>query len=238
MHPKELFTHENVVRVKKGRPINVIGRAQISTAQIWFESKQKARLIRKKAVLKHLGTNNANGLRQIRLIEKLRTLGLKVPKAGLVKINGDYFIAMEPFLTKGQTKLTPINTQLGTPWPHFLENLTISKNSNLIKNIARDTAIMLNNGIVSTRGVFDFFSFYRRKNGELDRLILDTEELEQIGNIRVAAVSLESCLDSIRRVWTPPKYEQQFQFFLQELKNNLSKEVLDTLKLTGSKYFN
>jgi len=126
--------------------------------------------------------------KELAIRQKLKVLGLPVPKAGIVGFleekegvkSQKLFLAVEPFLRKGnkEPKIHAINTPimkgLASFMPLFLSNFKAAEDRQLIENLGKDIATMANAGIVTP--YLDFFGFYRRSNGKWERVIMDTEE--------------------------------------------------------------
>lgn len=180
-----IFTKEDVSKVVLGEKLNLTsGRKAVYSGKIYLKpgnfppGKAGAQRVFLKSIT---GTTAAEqrrkGKAELAVRQKLKAAGLPVSKSGLVKINGRLYLAVESFLIKGETesKLVPINSKRQSSTPYFLKRLTAKKNGALIQQLAKDTATIFNQGI--TPEFFDFFGFYRRKDGSLTRVIMDTENL-------------------------------------------------------------
>jgi hypothetical protein len=158
--------------------------------------------------------------------KRLAKVGVPVVKVIRVAHEGQTYLAVESFLTQKQLvpKLFPINPKPLDHTPYLLSNLTMRKNSHLIKNLAQDTAKILNLGISSR--YFDFFGFYPNAKGEWERKVMDLDHMY----IETQSVDeLKQMLSSIRKVWAPGKFDEEYSFFLRELLNRVRKPKLKTV---------
>jgi hypothetical protein len=172
---------------------------------------------------------------ELRIRQKLKAAGLPVLKAGIVFIDGKYFMAIEPFLKKGgsETKLEPIN-QFGrlAGQPTFLEKITVEKNKKLIEDIAKDTAKAYNAGIYAK--YFDFFGFYRKKDRQLERVIMDTELLLKAKNGKELEQHLNGNLRDIFRAMNRNK--RALVLFTRTLEQSLQSKGLKGLARTWHRF--
>jgi hypothetical protein len=157
---------------------------------------------------------------------RLAKAGVPVVKVIQIAHEEQMYLAVESFLTQKQSvpKLFPINPQPLDHTPYLLSNLTMRKNTPLIKNIAQDTVKILNLGISSR--YFDFFGFYPNAKGEWERKVMDLDHMY----VETQSVDeLKQMLSSIRKVWTPGKFDEEYAFFLRELLNGVRKPKLKTV---------
>ncbi len=123
-----------------------------------------------------------NAERELALHNTIRSLGLPIPKSGIVKIeqgeNKGVYLAISPFLRNSNTasRIIPINSGGKFPGrPYFLKRLTIKKDAQLIRTLAQEAALLINNGILP--GWYDFVGFYKRKDGSWGHIIMDAQNM-------------------------------------------------------------
>jgi len=153
--------------------------------------------------------------REMEIRKQIKELGIAIPKAGVVQVrvqgNLKWFYAIEPYLTKGQPKLVPINPAANldhwswpvpSPVPRFLERLNPSRDKAEIELLAKDTAKLINAGILFVD--YDFFGFYRNRSGDWRHVVMDTEELylaDPNSHLAQKRNCLKHLLSSVRDVW-------------------------------------
>jgi hypothetical protein len=103
----------------------------------------------------------------------IKRAGLPVPSFFVPRIrmySGRESIIMEN-LKKRYGKIYSINPGHNNPNPIFLKKLKIKNDSALIRSLGKDLATILNLGFVPH--AMDFWSFYKTKNGNYERIISD-----------------------------------------------------------------
>ncbi|MEK6821320.1 MAG: hypothetical protein AABY11_02895 [archaeon] len=142
---------------------------------------------------------------------KLKSLGLPVLKAGIVEIkegeNAGVYLAQEPFLRKGgESVLIPINSQYSEhpEHPTFLSTLRPAKDRRLIEQLAKETALLFNAGFAPFR--FDYYGFYRKKDGSWHHVIMDVEEIHKVGvNHSMMSARIRNMLNDVKHgIGQPP----------------------------------
>ena len=127
--------------------------------------------------------------RQMKMRKRLETLGLPVPKAGIVRIADPQnprkrlvYLAVQSFLRKrtSQSRLIPINNSskgiVPSANPNFLAKLTASKDKGVIQQLAKDLAKIVSFGLrIGTS--LDIFGFYRQQDGSWKYVVMDVEDI-------------------------------------------------------------
>ena len=160
-----------------------------------------------------------HGERELQILEKLRNAGAKViPKAGLVQVGGQVYMAVSPFLRTQNYRsiLIPINSYAGQSIPAFLERLRVSRDSKLIKDLATDFSKMVNSGISTS--YFDFFSFVR-KGETWERFVSDSNHLIDLPFDMTHAYRIAY---GIKSVWGKRKFANELNLFKTELFNKIT----------------
>jgi hypothetical protein len=127
----------------------------------------------------------ARAQQELKIREKLRKIGISIPKAGIVTAQVGhetrYFLAISPFLLKGSktSKLIPINDNPNQPAPTFLAKLDPLKDRLAIEQTARLAAKIVNAGIGATH--FDYIGFYHSSVGWTP-VVMDTEMLYEFSD--------------------------------------------------------
>lgn len=154
------------------------------------------------------GRNLEEQLKNARIQESILTLmrenGLPALRSGAVVNEGQAFLAVESFLRKANTesKLIPINRRSVSSTPTFLKDLTVKNDSQLIKDLAKDLATIVDLGLSTP--YFDFHGFYKRKDGSWKRVIMDVNNMHQTS---FNSISAKSVITFIHQVWPPTSPE-------------------------------
>ena len=174
----------------------------------------------------NMEAQNAEGVRAVRIMDRLRERGLPVPKAGIIEHNGSVYLAMSPYVRKGGSisKFIPINTRPGSHTPHMLASLSAARDSALIRQLGRDTAEILNAGIYTK--YFDFFGFYRKKDGSLNRFIMDVDYFYDMHGSGSQKDTVMTLFKDIKSVWKPRKNLAELQLFASAMKKGLESPEL------------
>ena len=245
------FTSKHVIRARKISPIDVgqtrsmsgikrmneelghsfsdrfwHGKIQVRTGKKGSAKQFSKRVFLKPLLGRTLESQIRRGERQERIFAKMKDAGLPSLKAGVVVIEGQAFLAVEPFLRKGNmlTKLRPVNEINGRSKPTFLAKFTVQRHSAIIKDLATDLARIANLGL-STR-FFDFHGFNLRGDGSLKRVIMDVNRFNEIPFNQSAATAI---IRSISRVWRMDSKEMQL-FRKTLLANIKSPELLSAFE--------
>ncbi|MFA6268488.1 MAG: hypothetical protein WCW13_03360 [archaeon] len=169
--------------------------------------------------------NKAKGEEEMAVRRKIEAAGVKIPKAGVVEIDGKFYLAVQPFLGQRNevTKIIPINWGVNAEsTPTFLTQLSTKKDGALIRNLATDTARIFNAGIFPT--YFDFFGFYPKGNS-YERVITDTEFLHENDNLvqlRSQALRIETL---VHRVFLSAQKSEEATLFCKVFEENLKKSL-------------
>ncbi len=219
----------NTIRMMEelGRPVN-FGSGKIYLKRGSFgKGKERAQ----KAFFKPLFGDNHSGQRNegersVRIMDALRLRGLPVPKAGLIEHHGQLYLAMSPYLRKGGliTKMIPVNTSAGSHTPHFLKTLNVERNADLIRQMAKDTAEIFNAGMYTK--AFDFFGFYRKKDGTLARFIMDVDYFYDAQGPMHQKEGVNSMFADIKSVWKPRRNPAELELFASTMKESLESDFL------------
>ena len=171
-------------------------------------------------------SQRSEGARAVRVMNTLRARGLPVPKAGIVEHQGQLYLAMSPFIRKGGSisKITPINTTPGSHTPHFLGLLNAAKNAELIRSLGRDTAEIINSGMYTK--YFDFFGFYKKRDGSVDRIIMDVDYFYDMQGRTNQKGAISSLFRDIKSVWKPKRSAAELALFSSAMKERLESQEL------------
>jgi hypothetical protein len=183
------------------------------------EGKRKAqRVFLKPVVGSDHKEQRKNAKKEVFFLNILGMEGVPVPKAGVVNLNGQPYVAMSPFLRKGNSKsvLVPINTKHGHSEPYFLRKLSVRKNSELIQGLARDLAAVANSGL--STNYFDLHGFYKRRDGSFTRIVMDVNHLHRE---YFDSYSVRSVAAQIKKVWRGPWFKKERQLFVTTLLENI-----------------
>ncbi len=174
---------------------------------------------------------------ELAIRQRIRELGLPIPKAGIVEMKENRevkpFWAIEPFVQKGgrQTKLIAINVSSEgglTRDPGFLDRLRPDKDGPLIRQLAKDTAALINNGIGFWE--YDFFGFYPSAGKQWKRVIMDTEELYWADTLKKKKQSTQLAIHAISNVWLHRSNPSDraydcYRIFMDTLQKNLTSDT-------------
>ena len=232
-----VFREKDVSKAVLGRKLDLTsGRKPVYSGKIYLKpgnfprGKAGAQRVFLKAMIgANIKEERKRGRAELAIRQKLKAAGLPVLKSGLVEIKGKIYLAIESFLVKGgaESRLVPINTRKGVGNPYFLRQLTVEKNAALIRQLGKDTATIFNQGI--TPKFFDFFGFYRRKDGSWARVIMDTEYLS---NNRPRDHNWINLVQMIETVWKAQSKELGLfrRTFEENLSHSLPKKWLQKKK--------
>jgi hypothetical protein len=240
-----IFSEKDISHITGGKPVNVgqtktirylielrdsianphevnpyFHRAKIHFKQGTFKNGQgKAQIVFLKPVMGMTREDQAvNAKKEVELFKRMKNAGLPVPKTGVVIHKEQAYIAVEPFLRNGQKSvLMPINSRHGYSKPVFLSKLSVKRNSSLIIDLAKDLATIANLNI-STE-YFDLHGFYKKRDGTLTRIIMDTNHLK---NCKFTSHEIKSIVSEIKKVWQRKRYSAEKKLFIETLLKNIN----------------
>ncbi len=232
---KQIFTRKDVksVRIIKKVDIpststkrqiengkNLRNDVDFSYGKITFKNGKTVRAFFKPVLGSTRSRQYREARRQIKIRDTLREAGLPVLKADVIAKDNQVYIAEPAFLREGfkKTILEPINTptKILKAKPTFLKKLNAKEHKELIENIAKDYATILNLNLSTS--FFDIHGFRQRKDGSWQRIIMDTSK---IMNKKSEAKHVYTVALTIKKTWIGNSNKPERELFKKTLIDNI-----------------